>query len=383
MIRSKGEAGTGNVVEATRHMRRSAPRSAGSTTLDEAELYAAAKELRAPYELVARGRRDRQAAGRAVHRRRHRHPGRRGDDDAARRRGRVRRLRHLQVRRPGQARRGDRQGHHVPRRPRRHREGLPRARRGDGRHQHRRARAEPSGSPAAAGEPPRRSASSPCRATSASTSRRWTVRAPTRSPVRRPAELDQVDGLVLPGGESTTIVKLARRVRPARAAAQARSPTGMPAYGSCAGMILLADRVLDGRPGQQTFGGIDVTVRRNAFGRQVDSFETDLHIAGRRRRPRARGLHPRALGREVGAGRRGARDGVEDGAAAGRIVAVRQGDLLATSFHPELTGDARVHALFVEMREGSDTHERPLQVGDDEAQEGRRSTPSAASCSPS
>ena len=114
--------------------------------------------------------------------------------------------------------------------------------------------------------------------------------------MRRPEELAAVDGLVMPGGESTTIVEARRRVRAARAAARSASRGGLPAYGSCAGMILLADRILDGRPDQQTVGGIDITVRRNAFGRQVDSFEADLAFDGRRRRAVARGLHPGAVG---------------------------------------------------------------------------------------
>ena len=130
MIRSKGEAGTGNVVEATRHMRSIRAEIRRLTTLAADELFAAAKELQAPYELVREVAAARQAAGRAVHRRRHRDAGRRGDDDAARRRRRVRRLGHLQVRRPGRAGRGDRQGDHVPRRPGRDRQGLARARRG-------------------------------------------------------------------------------------------------------------------------------------------------------------------------------------------------------------------------------------------------------------
>ena len=132
MIRSKGEAGTGNVVEATRHMRSIRTEIRRLGTLDEAELYVAAKELRAPFDVVAEVARAGQAAGGAVHRGRHRDPGGRGDDDAAGSRGRVRRLGHLQVRRPGPACRGHRQGHHLPRRPRRDRQGLPRARRGDG-----------------------------------------------------------------------------------------------------------------------------------------------------------------------------------------------------------------------------------------------------------
>ena len=166
-------------------------------------------------------------------------------------------------------------------------------------------------------------------------------------PVRRPAELDAIDGLVIPGGESTTIGKLAAAfelTEPLRK----RIAGGMPAYGSCAGMILLADRVLDGVAGQETLGGLDVTVRRNAFGRQVDSFEEPIAMAGVHGEPlhavfiRAPWVESVGDGVEV-------LGQVEVGPAAGRIVAVRQGSLLATSFHPELAGDARVHALFVQM----------------------------------
>jgi 5'-phosphate synthase pdxT subunit len=175
----------------------------------------------------------------------------------------------------------------------------------------------------------------------------------TAVPVRRAIELDAVDGLVIPGGESTTIAKLAAAfelTEPLRK----RIRGGMPAYGSCAGMILLADRIVDGVPGQETLGGLDVTVRRNAFGRQVDSFEEDIEILDQPfhavfiRAPwvESVGDAVEVLGRTGGAGRGGA---VEAGPAAGRIVAVRQGGLLATSFHPELAGDARVHALFVQM----------------------------------
>jgi len=122
----------------------------------------------------------------------------------------------------------------------------------------------------------------------------------------------------------------------------------MPAYGSCAGMILLADRVLDGVEGQQTLGGLDVTVRRNAFGRQVDSFEETLALTGVPGGPFhavfIRAPWVESVGPDVEV-----LGTVEGGPAAGRIVAVRQGGLLATSFHPELAGDARVHALFVEI----------------------------------
>jgi 5'-phosphate synthase pdxT subunit len=172
----------------------------------------------------------------------------------------------------------------------------------------------------------------------------------TARPVRRPGELDGLHGLVLPGGESTTIDKLSRIFElrdPLVAALQA----GLPAYGSCAGMILLADRVLDGRPDQQTFGGLDVCVRRNAFGRQVDSFEDDVHLAGLPGGP-VRAVFIRAPWvEEVGAGVEvlGRVEHAEQPEAAGRIVAVRQGTLLATSFHPEVTDDLRVHQLFVSM----------------------------------
>jgi 5'-phosphate synthase pdxT subunit len=127
-----------------------------------------------------------------------------------------------------------------------------------------------------------------------------------------------------------------------------RIAAGMPVYGSCAGMIMLARTVLDGRPDQQSFGGIDMVVRRNAFGRQVDSFETELHVTGISGGPvhavfiRAPWVESTGPGTEVLAR-------VEGGPADGRIVAVREGNLLATSFHPELTGDLRVHGLFAAM----------------------------------
>ncbi len=160
--------------------------------------------------------------------------------------------------------------------------------------------------------------------------------------VRRPTELAALDGLVIPGGESTTMDKLVRAFdlfEPLRE----RIAGGMPVYGSCAGMIMLADRVAEPRPGQQTLGGLDITVRRNAFGRQVDSFEEDIPFAGVDGGP-MRAVFIRAPWVED------AGDGVDVLArAAGRIVAVRQGALLATSFHPEVTGDTRVHELFVDM----------------------------------
>ena len=164
--------------------------------------------------------------------------------------------------------------------------------------------------------------------------------------VRRTADLSGLDGLVLPGGESTTMSRLLEvfeLLGPLRAAVAG----GLPTYGSCAGMILLAREVLDGRPDQQGVGGLDVVVRRNAFGRQVDSFETDLSLAGV---GQVHAVFIRAPWvQETGAGVEVLATVPGDGPAAGRVVAVRQGPVLATSFHPELTGDHRVHGLFVDM----------------------------------
>ena len=165
--------------------------------------------------------------------------------------------------------------------------------------------------------------------------------------VRTEGELAAVDGLVLPGGESTTMSRLLQvfdLLEPLRA----RVAGGLPVYGSCAGMVLLADEVLDGRPDQQGVGGLDVVVRRNAFGRQVDSFETELPFTGvgavHAVFIRAPWVERAGAGAEVLA-----RVPDDGGPAAGRVVAVRQGSVLATAFHPELTGDDRVHGLFLDM----------------------------------
>jgi len=168
--------------------------------------------------------------------------------------------------------------------------------------------------------------------------------------VRRERELEGLDGIVLPGGESTTIDKLLRAFELAEPL-RGRIAAGLPAYGSCAGMILLADRLLDGIPGQQTLGGLDITVRRNAFGRQVDSFETDLTIEGiddSETRPMHAVFIRAPWVEEVGPAAT-VLGAVATGPAAGRIVAVRQGRLVATSFHPEVTGDTRVHRMFVRI----------------------------------
>ncbi|KAA0023464.1 pyridoxal 5'-phosphate synthase glutaminase subunit PdxT [Antrihabitans cavernicola] len=164
--------------------------------------------------------------------------------------------------------------------------------------------------------------------------------------VRRVSELDRIDGLVIPGGESTTISRLLsvfELLEPLRE----RFRDGLPGLGSCAGMIMLASKVLDTRPDAQHLDAIDMTVRRNAFGRQVDSFETDLEFAGIAGGP-MRAVFIRAPWVEEAGDDVEVLARVPHGPAAGRIVAVRQSKVIATSFHPEVTGDLRVHQLFVD-----------------------------------
>ncbi|HEV8570561.1 MAG TPA: pyridoxal 5'-phosphate synthase glutaminase subunit PdxT [Actinoplanes sp.] len=163
--------------------------------------------------------------------------------------------------------------------------------------------------------------------------------------VRRPSELAGLDGIVLPGGESTTMYKLARTFElfePLRDAITG----GLPAFGTCAGMIMLANHIEGGIVGQETLGGLDVVVRRNAFGRQVDSFEAVVGFEPSWSEPfEFPATFIRApLVEKVG-------DDVEIVArvSGDRIVAVRRGHLLATSFHPEITGDSRIHELFVDL----------------------------------
>ena len=165
--------------------------------------------------------------------------------------------------------------------------------------------------------------------------------------VKTDSQIRDIDALVIPGGESTTIAKLARSFNLIDLIRD-RIKAGMPTYGSCAGMILLAERVEDAITGQETFGGIDMTVRRNAFGRQIDSFETDLKFKGITD-PAIRAIFIRApwvesIGKEVEVLAQ-----ITDEAGKTHPVAVRQGRLLATSFHPELTGDSRIHKYFVEQ----------------------------------
>jgi len=159
--------------------------------------------------------------------------------------------------------------------------------------------------------------------------------------VRRPGEIDAIDALVLPGGESTTIAQLAG-VFGIHTQIKVRIAAGMPVYGSCAGMILLANEILDAKDGQKSFGGLDITVRRNAFGRQVDSFESDIAFDdGSPELIRAVFIRAPWVER-VG-------DQVQVLASVGsHAVAVRSQTLLATSFHPEITGDHRIHRYFIE-----------------------------------
>ena len=166
--------------------------------------------------------------------------------------------------------------------------------------------------------------------------------------VRRPAELDDVDGIVLPGGESTTLSKLLVAFELYDPLVK-RLGDGMPAFGSCAGMILLAREAVDALPGQRQLGALDVVVRRNAFGRQVQSFETDLAVTGVVGGPvravfiRAPWVESTGRGVEVLA----RVPSTVRGAASGKVVAVRQGPVMATAFHPEQSGDARLHEGFL------------------------------------
>ena len=162
------------------------------------------------------------------------------------------------------------------------------------------------------------------------------------SGVRSKQEIQSIDALVIPGGESTTIAKLAKAFG-VFDLIKSRIASGMPTYGSCAGMILIADQILDGGVDQEGFGGIDAQVRRNAFGRQADSFETDLSFAGISgaafRAVFIRAPWVESVGTQVEV----------LASFNGHPVAIRQGHLLATSFHPELTGDNRIHRFFVDQ----------------------------------
>ena len=171
--------------------------------------------------------------------------------------------------------------------------------------------------------------------------------------VRRPEELSSVDGLVIPGGESSVIDKLSRifgMQEPIRTAIGA----GLPVYGTCAGLILLADTVLDGIDGQQSFGGMDIDVRRNAFGRQTESFETELDVPDLGKPPVHATFIRAPVVERVGAG-----VDVLASLTDGTVVAVEQGSLLGTSFHPEVDGETRFHERLLEKaRTRAGTHVR-------------------------
>ena len=160
--------------------------------------------------------------------------------------------------------------------------------------------------------------------------------------VRRAEQLESIDGLILPGGESSVIDKLARAFGLREPLARAIG-AGLPVLGTCAGMILLADRIVDGIAGQRTFGGLDITVQRNAFGSQVDSFETDLPFPAVGAPP----VHAVFIRAPVVVAH-GPDVEILSRLADGRIVAVRQGSLIATAFHPEVTGESRIHRLFLD-----------------------------------
>ena len=355
MIRTKGEAGTGDIVNAVTHMRSVFGHIRRLQSLREEELFAEAKELRAPYELDAAtavaarrgalrrgegaacavrarevGRRERPAAGRDVHGRRHRDSGRRGALHAARRRRRVRRLGHLQVDEPGRPREGDRRGDDALRGRRGSRARLAGSRRRDERPLHGDARSRRAARDPGLVMPPRvgvlavqgnfREHAAMLRRLGADVVE-----------VRKPEQLDGLDGLVIPGGESTTFMRLMRLY----GLDEAVRRFGGPILGTCAGMIVL-DR--------NHLGLVDVEVERNAWGRQVHSFEADLDVEGED--APLRGVFIRAPWiSEAG-------PGVEILAEHdGHPVLAREGRVLVAAFHPELTDDTRVHERFLELVE--------------------------------
>ena len=331
MIRSKGEAGTGDIVEAVRHMRRIGSEIRRLQTLDDAELATAAKEHQARARARARRRRGRQAARRAVLRGGHRDPGGRVADDAARRRGRVRGLGHLQVRGPGHPRRCDRRGDDALPRRRARRTRQRGSRPGDGL-----ARVAQARGAAAPRQP--RLVSAPLVGVLAlqgdfeAHARVLRGLGAEVREVRVPADLDGLDGLVIPGGESTTMTLGIEReglAEPLRELVR----SGTPVLGTCAGMIML-DR--------EHLGLADYTAKRNAFGRQIRSFEADLEIPGIDGEP-VRAVFIRAPWIDEHG------DAVEVLAEVdGHIVAARQENMLVISFHPEIAGETRLHELFLE-----------------------------------
>ena len=336
LIRSKGEAGTGNIVEAVRHLRSivgDIRRIAAAS--DEAELFDWAKQLRAPPAAGAGGCRHRSSAGAAVLRRRHSDPGRRFAGDAARSRGCVRGLRHLQELgspQDGQRHRGG--GHAFPR-SRHPRQGQlrPRQRHEGARDSHTRREA---GRPRLVSPTLGVLALQGGFAAHAAIFERLGSRVVE---VRTAEQLDEVDALVMPGGESTTISMLLERsglLEPLRD----RLESGLATLGTCAGMILLAQEVVDGRPDQHCLGMIDITVRRNAYGPQIESFEADVEVDGLESPFHAVFIRAPIV----------ERSGPDVEVLAridGRPVLCRSGSVTVAAFHPELSSDPRIHASFL------------------------------------
>ena len=349
MIRTKGEAGTGNVVEAVRHMRAIHGEIRRLGGLDDAELYKSAKELAAPLDLV----REIAASGKLpvvnFSAGGYRHSRRRGADDAARRRGRVRRLGDLQVRGPRPHGRGDRRGHDPFRQARARGRRLARARRGHGRPRdllaRRAERHRPAPAPRLVGPV----------AVVGVLALQGDFEAHVRvlgglgaqpRVVREPADLEGLDGLVIPGGESTTMTLGIEReglAEPLRDLVRAGTPT----LGTCAGLIML-DR--------DHLGVLDMSARRNAFGRQVASFEEELELPldSGSEPTRVRAVFIRAPWVEEHGG------DVEVLASVGdHPVAVRAGDVLAVAFHPEISGEDRLHRWLLDRIAARAEHAPP------------------------
>ena len=325
MIRSKGEAGTGDIVEAVRHLREIRGAIRWLQSLDDMELATAAKNLQAPLDLVRGVAETGKLPVVTLLRGRDRHPGRRVARDAARRRGRVRRLGHLQVRRPGAARGGDRRGHDALPGRGAGRPGLRGPRQRDAVARDAQARRGP------AARQPRVVGVLALQGDFEAHSRMLQGLGAEVREVRVPEDLEGLDGLVMPGGESTTMtlgIKREGLADPLRAFVK----TGKPVFGTCAGMIML-DR--------EHLGCMDTLCRRNAFGRQIRSFEEDLDIPGIDGEP-VRAVFIRAPWlAEYG-------DAVEILAEVdGHPVAARQDNMLVISFHPEIAGETRVHELFL------------------------------------
>ena len=350
MIRSKGEAGTGNIVEAVRHLRSILGDLRAVTQADSRpSLYGWAKVAQCADRAGAGGRGGGTAAGAVVLRRRYRDARGCSVGDAARGRGRLRRLWHLQVLRPGPHGVGRRRGHGALRGCRARGQGFARPGRGDARARGltvRRASRRPGVvaelSPAGVSGPgPLVGVLGLQGDVREHVAALGAVGARSRL-VKRPAELEGLDGLIIPGGESTTLSMLLESTGLFDAVAE-RLAAGLPVFGTCAGLILVARQVLDGRADQRTFGALDAVVRRNGYGRQRQSFEADVVLGSGEGPPLPTVFIRAPFVVSVG-------DGVDVLAELDGVpVLVRQGRVLASSFHPELTADRRVHRLFAEM----------------------------------